>query len=214
MQPLKIVSSAMPGTPRFWREDIPLSLGPEEYRRVAGGLAWPMMGLEGAGCWCVLGEVRLADSHTEAHEVRVLASGMDDSVAVLLDDATAAASALNCGAWYAPLNEPGQRLYIEWRKSRRKLAQPVITLAHPPHTDFTVLFELLKARTKGQKSFAFGEHGAGPASAVKELDAEATTKPIKHYPQVAALLYALGAIDLLSPPSGNTKPWHRGRAGY
>ncbi|WP_144233947.1 hypothetical protein [Oceanidesulfovibrio marinus] len=185
-----------------------------EYRRVVGGIGWPRMGANGAGYWCILGEERMPDALTDTHTVRVLASGSDDSVAMLLDEATMAASALHCGRWSAPTNEPGMRLYIEWQRNRRKLAQPCISLAHPPNQDFAVLWELLKARTKGAKALVFGEQGEELGASLRELDAADMHSQLSHYPAVAALLHALGTIDLLQPQGAMTRTWHRGRAGY
>ena len=217
LQPLNLVNAQMPGAPRFWREDLPPSQNPHEYRRVVGGICWPnplTQGQGGVGSWCILGEERIPDSLTLRHSVRVLAAGQNDSVAMLLDGATAAASVVQCGYWTAPLNEPGFRLSLEWQKNRRVLAQPVIKMAHPPSTRFGVLWELLKARTKGEKSFLFGDHGEAIAQAIKGLDAEAVKQNINTYPAVAAVLYALGAIDLLSAPKAKTRKWKPGKAGY
>lgn len=67
--------------------------------------------------------------------------------------------------------------------------------SHPPSVDFLTLHALVQARTVTCKTMFFGEDSIA-ASAYVSIPAEDYCRPLKRYPQLAAVLYPLGAIDM------------------
>mgnify|MGYP000111521041 FL=1 len=72
---------------------------------------------------------------------------------------------------------------------------PRIRIIPPPSVDFLALHALVQARTVTCKTMFFGEDSIA-ASAYVSIPAEDYCRPLKRYPQLAAVLYPLGAIDM------------------
>lgn len=166
------------------------------YRRLIGGIAWPAPdSYTPMTHLAVLAEERDEDFSMGHHTVHVIYEDMAPTIEEVLNIAVAKQSLLRCAEWVAPIHESEVIRIRQWEKDRMRHRLPRIRIIPPPSVDFLTLHALVQARTVTCKTMFFGEDSIA-ASAYVSIPAEDYCRPLKRYPQLAAVLYPLGAIDM------------------
>lgn len=179
------------------------------YRRLIGGIAWPAPdSYTPMTHLAILAEERDEEISTGQHTVHVLYEDMAPTIEEILSLAVEKQDMLRCTDWAAPIHESEFIRVRQWEKDRMRHRLPRIRLMAPPSVDFLTLHALVQARTVTCKTMFFGEDSLA-ASTYVSIPAEDYCRPLKRYPQLAAVLYPLGVIDMYTAaeaPAENRVP--------
>lgn len=193
----------------FWRDGRG-----REFRRVAGGLAWPWDELPG---WLVvLGEERLTragDGGDGRRHIDVLHAwegrhrGAMLAPIDLMDEARALSTSLACSVWASPTDLPDAALVPLYNRDLARRDRKLVLRTPPRYergTAFLFYDRLLERRTRSEALFHAGAEGRALVDEYAVIRPADRLRPVEEFPAVAALLYALAWLDL-TPGGGHTR---------
>lgn len=202
----------------FWRDTEG-----REFRRVAGGLAWPCDELPG---WLVvLGEERLTRPEDGRRHIDVLHAweakqwGRVLAPRDLMDEARALHAGMPCPIWASPTKLPDATLTPLYNRELSRRDHKLLLRTPPQYerrTAFLLYDRLLERRTGPENTFHTGEAGRALADEYAILRPADRVRPLDEFPAVAALLYALAWLELTAWGAGKAhKPYAAATtAGY
>lgn len=215
----RIVRRRRPDGSWFLREE---GGGKREFRRVAGGLAWPARGRD--GFLVVLGEDLFPDVVLGVRRLWVLAEMREHEGVGFMDPGALLRGAVHLRdlmaieRWGAPESPHGREL----RALNRQLAAaraPRLRVTLPPDYTRDRVFEyyaaLVRKRLAAEKTLHFGD-SALPA-ALGNLPRDISGLGFDAGPEVAALFCAVAILDLTGGEAARTAPGGGpadGTAGY
>ena len=171
------------------------------YRRLVGGLAWSGPETRSVMCaLCILAEERERDFSTGQHKVSVVYESAAQEVEDILNEAADLQDSMKCTLWVTPTDHPEQVRVRKWQQERALRRAPRLTITSPPAVDFMVLHNLLLRRGAAAKTITFGKWQAA-ANQYAGVLPDDFYRPVRLFPHIASLLYALAALDMRSAHS-------------
>lgn len=185
------------------------------YRRLVGGLAWSGPETRSVMCsLCVLAEERDKDFSTGQHRISVVYESAAQEVEDILDEAARVQDAMKCTLWVTPTDHPEQVRVRKWQQERALRRAPRLTITSPPSVDFMVLHNLLLRRGAASKTIAFGKWQAA-ANQYAGVLPDDFYRPVRLFPHIASMLYALAALDMREQHAPFKQSTHKfADAGY
>lgn len=162
------------------------------YRRIFGGLGWPSV--SAPGCAVILAEDLFADHESGKRKLHIIETAYDKDHNVLLDKMSAIQESLCRVDWYGNPESSwvrllpflNKRLFGERRASVKLFKPPAFSEADR----MSVYFQLFRLRTGGLKTLYLD--GSPTANEFAQI---LTDIKEEEFPGVAAVLYALAAMD-------------------
>ena len=189
-------------------------LNERTYRRLMGGAAWPGPTSFVPTChMAILGEDTEIDHASGRHKIWLLFEESAQSIEEMLAQMCMRMDALVCRDWVLPVEEPEYVRVETWMRERRRRRLPVPQMMAPPVSRFVQLNALMQARTTTTKSFFFGPESVAAATYISVPDAD-FERSLNKYPQIGAVLYPLGYLDLIERRDGSVGRHIPAEGGY
>ena len=174
------------------------------YRRVIGGLAWPSGTEEGFAV--VLAEDHVPDRKIDTRHVYVLEEDGSHDVLELYELCTKFNLKHGVNQWFGDNMSPLIAMFERQNRANTWRGYAGIRLRPAPRLHernaLEMYAQLVKQRLQpGKKSLHFGQNSEIPQRIVQISVDELRNSPAEQYPVLAALGYAMAAIDL-----GEKKP--------
>ena len=191
-----------------------------QFRRVAGGFAWPFA--VQAGCLIILGEERRPPCAVGARRhVHVLAEYRDRDVAALMDMTARLQEDWACRVWVTPCDDPRIMLLDDYNDTLRRERRRLIRITEPQAWRgegarlIPFYLGILQQRVVSEKTLHFGTYvgtGCTARDEARGLNHEDATARVSEYPGAAALFFALAEIDVNQMPEWGGRGKHGGAA--
>ena len=168
----------------------------KSYRRIYGGIGWPSGNAN--GCAVILAEDLYRDYEAGTRILNIIATEYDSDAHGLLDRMDVLQDSICRVDWYGNTDSAWMRILPDKNREIFKLRKSSISIFKPPAFDsqnrFGVYSQMLKSRTGGGvKSFYF--NNSGTVREFQQLNGNPSQIDEDSFPGVAAVLYALAAMD-------------------